>query len=121
MNQVMIETFVPETHAEKVRRGMGEAGNYSHCSFSVKGVGRFRPESGAKPTLGKLGKLEEVDEERITMQCERRLLKQVISAIKEAHPYEEAPILVCSLMNADWHTGKRKKCRLNSVGRVPLS
>ncbi|KKW21614.1 MAG: hypothetical protein UY62_C0021G0022 [Parcubacteria group bacterium GW2011_GWF2_50_9] len=126
MNQVMIETFVPETHAEKVRRGMGEAGagkvgNYSHCSFSVKGVGRFRPESGAKPTLGKLGKLEEVDEERITMQCERRLLKQVISAIKEAHPYEEAPIFVCSLMNADWHTGKRKKCRLNSVGRVPLS
>ena len=101
MNQdfVMLETFVPETHAEKVRRAMGEAGagkvgNYSHCSFSVKGIGRYKPEKGATPAIGKVGKLEEVTEERITMQCERRLLKKVISAIKEVHPYEEAPIFV---------------------------
>lgn len=96
---VTIETFVPETHAEQVRRAMGEAGagkigNYSHCSFSVKGIGRYRPEKGAKPAIGKVGKLEEVKEERITMQCERRLIKKVISAIKEVHPYEEAPVFV---------------------------
>src|SRR3989344_1987086 len=94
MNQVFvtIETFVPETHAEKVRRAMGEAGagkieNYSHCSFSVKGTGRFRPEKGAKPAIGKVGKFEKVKEERLTMQCERRLIKKVISAIKEVHPF----------------------------------
>ena len=102
----MIETFVPETHAEKVRRAMEEAGagkvgNYAHCSFSVKGIGRFRPEKGAKPAIGKAGKPEEVAEERITMQCERRLLKRVISAIKEVHPYEEPPIFIYPLIDAD--------------------
>lgn len=101
---VMLETFVPETHAEKVRRLMGEAGagrigNYTHCSFSVKGMGRFLPEKGAKPAIGKVGKLEEVNEERITMQCERRLLKRVISAIKEVHPYEEPPVFVYPVEN----------------------
>lgn len=95
----MLETFVPEAHTERVRLAMGEAGagrvgNYSHCSFSVKGTGRYRPEKGARPTVGKVGKMEEVAEERITMQCKRQLLKAVISAIKEVHPYEEPPIYV---------------------------
>ena len=108
MNQafVMIEAFVSETHAEQVRRAMGEAGagkvgNYSHCSFSVKGIGRYKPEKGATPAIGKVGKLEEVTEERITMQCERRLLKKVISAIKEVHPYEEPPIFIYPMIDAD--------------------
>ena len=101
---VTVETFVPETHAEKVRMAMGNAGagkmgNYSHCSFSIKGVGRFKPEKGARPAIGKVGKLEAVAEERITMQCERRLLKAVISAIKEVHPYEEAPVFVYPVEN----------------------
>jgi len=101
---VTVETFVPETHAEKVRHAMGEAGagkvgNYTHCSFSVKGVGRYKPEKGATPAIGKVGKLEEVKEERITMQCERRLIKRVITAIKKAHPYEEVPIFVYPVEN----------------------
>lgn len=101
MNQglVTVEVFVPEKDADKVRQAMGEAGagrigNYTHCSFSAKGVGRFRPEKGANPTIGKIGTIEEVKEERITMQCERRLIKKVISAIKKAHPYEEVPVFV---------------------------
>lgn len=101
-----IDVFVPETHADKVRLAMGEAGagrigDYTHCSFSVKGVGRYRPEQGAAPAIGRVGKLEEVQEERITMQCERRLLKKVISAIKKAHPYEEVPIYIYPLVDAD--------------------
>ncbi|TSC55735.1 MAG: hypothetical protein Greene041679_582 [Parcubacteria group bacterium Greene0416_79] len=114
MNQefVTIETFVLEAYAEKVRRAMGEAGagkigNYTHCSFSVKGVGRFMPTKGAKPALGAVGALEEVNEERITMQCERRLLAQVKIAIKKAHPYEEVPIYVYLLMVADDDADKR--------------
>lgn len=100
----MLETFVPETHAKKVRLAMGNAdtgktGNYTHCSFSVKGTGRFRPEKGAKPTIGKIGKTEEAKEERITMSCEKRLIKRVITAIKKAHSYEEAPVFVYSVEN----------------------
>ena len=103
---VTIETFVPETHAEKVRLAMGKAGagklgNYSHCSFSVKGFGRYRPEKGAKPAIGTIGKLEKVREERITMVCEKRLLKKGISAIKEVHPYEEVPVYVYAVESSE--------------------
>ena len=46
---VKIVVFAPETHADAVREAMGKAGagkmgNYSFCSFSAKGIGRFKPE-----------------------------------------------------------------------------
>ncbi len=94
---VKIETFVPEAYADKVREAMGKAGagkigKYSFCSFSVKGTGRFLPGKGAKPAVGKVGKLESVKEEKIEARCERSKLKEVIRAIRKAHPYEEAVI-----------------------------
>lgn len=90
---VKIVVYVPESHAQKVRHAMGEAGagqlgNYKHCSFSVKGIGRFFPLEGAKPTFGKVGKLEEIAEERIETICNKKDLDGIIKAIKEAHPYE---------------------------------
>ena len=67
---VKITVGVPETHAEIIRGALGKAGagkvgNYDFCSFSVKGVGRFRPLKGADPAIGQIGKLEEVAEEQI--------------------------------------------------------
>ncbi len=92
-----IVVFVPETDADAVREAMGKAGagkmgNYSFCSFSSKGVGRFKPEEGARPAVGELGRLEEVVEERIETICHRDDVNSVIEAIKDAHPYEEVPI-----------------------------
>lgn len=89
-----IVVFVPETHTDVVRKAMGDAGagiigNYSHCTFSSKGVGRFKPESGANPHIGELGKFEEVVEERIETVCARENIDAVIKAIKEVHPYDE--------------------------------
>ncbi|MFA6601937.1 MAG: hypothetical protein WCT02_03735, partial [Candidatus Paceibacterota bacterium] len=55
-------------------------------------LGRFRPESGANPHVGRIGKLEEVAEERIEMVCTREKLEGVIKAIKEVHPYEEVAL-----------------------------
>ncbi|MBI2003431.1 MAG: hypothetical protein HYS78_00400 [Parcubacteria group bacterium] len=93
-NNVKIVVFVPETHTDIVREAMGKAGagkigNYAYCSFSTKGVGRFKPEPGANPHIGEIGEIEEVIEERIEMICPREKLSVVIKAIKEAHPYEE--------------------------------
>ena len=90
---VKIVVFVPETHADAVREAMGKAGagkmgNYSFCSFSVKGIGRFKPEKGAHPYIGKVGEIAQVAEEKIETICERKKLKAVISAIKKVHPYE---------------------------------
>jgi hypothetical protein len=93
-NYVKIVVFVPETHADAVRKAFfeahaGEVGNYSQCSFSSKGIGRFKPEKGAHPAIGSVGKLEAVPEERIETICPRKILNSVIEAIKKAHPYEE--------------------------------
>ncbi len=94
-NLVKLVVFVPETHADAVRKAMadtgaGKLGNYSHCSFSSSGIGRFKPLDGAHPSIGKVGRLEEVKEERVECICERSLAKKIISAVKKVHPYEEA-------------------------------
>src|SRR3989344_4652570 len=75
-NKVKIVVFVPASHTDIVREAMGKAGagkigNYTNCSFSSKGIGRFKPEAGANPTIGEVGKLESVEEERIEMMCQK--------------------------------------------------
>ena len=97
-----IVTFVPESHADKVREALGSAGagkvgNYSFCSFSTKGTGRFRPEQGAQPHIGKIGTIEAVAEERIETICAREIATGVIAAMKAAHPYEEVAYEVYAL------------------------
>lgn len=94
---IKIVVFVPETYADKVREAMGKAGagkvgNYTYCSFTTKGIGRFIPGDGTNPAIGKAGKLEEVNEERIEIACEKYQVNTVIKAIKEVHPYEEVVI-----------------------------
>ena len=73
------------------------SGNYSFCSFSSRGVGRFRPEQGANPAIGTVGKLEAVEEERIETICDRAILQDVIAAINKVHPYEEVALDVYPL------------------------
>lgn len=94
--------FVPLTHADAVRQaigaaGAGKLGKYSFCSFSTRGVGRFKPLEGAKPHIGTVGKLEEVEEERIEVTCDRSLVDDVVAAIKKVHPYEEVALDVYKL------------------------
>ncbi len=101
-NNVKIVVFVPESHANVVREAMGKTGagkigNYTFCSFSSKGIGRFKPEEGAHPNIGEVGKLESVYEERIEIVCDRNLLKEVVAAIKKVHPYEEIALDVYPL------------------------
>ena len=103
-NNLKIVVFVPETHTDIVREAMGKAGagkigNYSYCTFSTKGIGRFRPDTGANPHIGEVGKFEEVIEERIETVCSRENLQNVIKAIKEVHPYDEMALDVYPLEN----------------------
>ena len=94
MKSFKLVVFAPITHADAVREAMGQAGagkigNYTHCSFSSRGTGRFLPGEGANPTIGEVGKPEEVEEERIEVLCDEESIDAVISAMKAAHPYEE--------------------------------
>ena len=72
--------------------GAGIQGNYSHCSGSSKCIGRFIPLEGANPAIGKIGELEEVEEEIIEVLCHVDKVVEVVDALKKAHPYEEPPV-----------------------------
>lgn len=93
MHMIKVVVTVPIAHADRVRRAIGEAGGgrlgqYSLCSFSTRGIGRFLPEEGATPAIGEIGALAEVDEESIAFVCAEELLSAVVEAIKRVHPYE---------------------------------
>ncbi|MBI5913533.1 hypothetical protein HY839_03810 [Candidatus Azambacteria bacterium] len=99
-----IVVYVPLPHADAVRAAIGEAGggklgNYSLCSFSVRGMGRFRPDAGANPHIGEVGRIKQVEEERIEVTCAPDVIGKVIAAIKAAHPYEEIAMDVYALEN----------------------
>lgn len=103
---VKLVVFVPSTHADVVRKALGDAGagkigNYSHCTFTVIGKGRYMPQAGAHPYVGKVGEVTTVEEERIETVCETEKVKDIIDAIKNAHPYEEMAYDVYSLISED--------------------
>ena len=98
-------TFVPASHCEEVRQaingaGAGFIGNYSDCSFRVRGTGTFRPGAGTQPFLGQVGELEEADEFRLETVVRKRELAQVLQAMQEAHPYEEVAFDIFRLEQA---------------------
>lgn len=92
---VKLVIFVPLSHADTVRRALGEAGagkigNYDFCSFSSRGTGRFRGNEKTNPAIGDAEKYEAVEEERIETIVPREILEEVIEKVKTVHPYEEA-------------------------------
>ena len=105
-DNVKIVVFVPKTHTDIVRKAMGDAGagkigNYGYCSFSIKGIGRYTPLEGAKPAIGEVGKFEEVEEERIECICKVSDAKQVLSAMRKVHPYEEIAFDIYPLIDEE--------------------
>ena len=86
--------FVPEANLEDVKQavfatGAGRIGNYQQCCWQTQGEGQFLPLSGADPHIGQLGALERLMEYRVELVCDDTLIKQAVSAMKQAHPYEE--------------------------------
>lgn len=91
---VKLVVFVPISHADIVRKALGEAGagkigNYDFCSFSSRGVGRYRGNEKSNPTIGEAGQYESVEEEKIEVVVPREILEKVIRSVKKVHPYEE--------------------------------
>ncbi len=104
MKMFKIITFVPIKDAKKVREAMGDAGagvlgKYHNASFSTRGVGRFIPDTGAHPTIGEVGKMSEVEEEKIEVICTGDKVKDVIATIRKTHPYEQIPLEIYQLVD----------------------
>lgn len=86
--------YVPESHLEPVKQavfsaGGGQIGDYDSCCWQVLGQGQFRPRQGANPFIGKTGELERVAEYRVELVCRDELIREVVAALRAAHPYEE--------------------------------
>ncbi|WP_058535480.1 Nif3-like dinuclear metal center hexameric protein [Legionella saoudiensis] len=96
--------YVPVSHLAPVKEavfnaGAGIIGNYSHCAWEVLGEGQFMPLQGSEPFIGETDKLEKVPEYKVEMVCAQNCIHEVISALKEAHPYETPAYEVWKLEN----------------------
>ena len=89
-----IAVYIPDHSLEKVKQAMfdqgaGQLGNYKHCCWQVLGQGQFYSLPNSNPVIGQKGRLETVDEYLVEMVCDDKVIKSVIKALKQAHPYEE--------------------------------
>jgi dinuclear metal center YbgI/SA1388 family protein len=112
-----LSVYVPVANAEELRTALGSAGaghigNYSHCSFSVGGEGRFLPLEGTQPFIGEKGQLETVDEVRVETVYPAFLERKILNAMFKAHPYEEVAYDVYRLEN------EGEKLGLGRVGKL---
>jgi dinuclear metal center YbgI/SA1388 family protein len=94
--------FVPPEDVEAVRAavfaaGAGHIGDYSQCSWSVTGNGEFLPEEGAAPAIGSVGAPQRVVEDRVEVVAPARARREVLSAVRAAHPYEEPAFDIVAL------------------------
>ena len=98
--------YVPATDVEAVKQalfeaGAGRIGNYDCCAWQTLGTGQFRPLDGAAPAVGHVGQVELVDEYRVEMVLAEDVIKPVIAALKQAHPYEEPAYGVFQMLSFD--------------------
>jgi len=97
-------TFIPSEHADKVRKavfeaGAGHIGNYDSCSYNLEGKGSFRALDGANPFVGNIGKIHYEEEVRFETIFPAYKQSQIISALLNAHPYEEVAYDIYPLDN----------------------
>jgi len=109
--------YVPGEHAGAVREalfeaGAGHIGDYSHCCWSVEGIGQFLPHEGANPTIGSVGAIEQAPEQRIELVAPTRLRADVLAAMRGAHPYEEPAFNVLELAAMPSGVGIGRICSL---------
>ncbi|HWA32657.1 MAG TPA: Nif3-like dinuclear metal center hexameric protein [Cyclobacteriaceae bacterium] len=111
-------TFIPNESLEKVMNavheaGAGQIGEYKNCSFRVAGIGTFLPTEMAHPTIGTAGKQEKVNEVRVEVIFPTALERQIVSALKESHPYEEVSYYINRVENENQEVGA------GMVGELP--
>jgi len=97
-------TYIPESHLDKVRESLFEAGagvigNYDQCGFAASGTGSFRGNEKSNPFIGEKGKIHFEKEIRFETVLLSHLKSKVIKALLEVHPYEEVAYDIYSLEN----------------------
>lgn len=110
--------FCPKDHAEAVRSAMfaagaGAIGDYDECSFNLDGTGTFRANEGADPFVGNKNEQHHESETRVEVIYHAPAEHAILSAMLEAHPYEEVAHDMYPLLNRSKEVGS------GMVGELP--
>ena len=122
---VRIVTYVPPADLDAVRAAMWNAGAgkigvlYDQASFVSAGNGTFRALEGANPTIGEVGRREQVAELQLEVIAPEANWPAVIAALRDAHSYEEVAYNVTALLNDD-KAGSYGPLRIGQVERQSL-
>ncbi|KAK0199903.1 hypothetical protein DFS33DRAFT_1365686 [Desarmillaria ectypa] len=74
----------------KFPRELGNIGVFDQCAFIIRGTGQFRLTPNSNPSLGPVGQLERVEEDRIEIVVNdgsKETVSKVIQELKKVHPY----------------------------------
>ncbi|MDO4727702.1 MAG: Nif3-like dinuclear metal center hexameric protein [Bacteroidota bacterium] len=112
-----LTTYVPEQNAQKVREalfraGAGAIGNYDNCSFSSLGEGSYRGNDNSNPTIGNKNELTFTPESKIEVVFEKYLQNKILTALFEAHIYEEVAYQITPTLN------KHQQIGLGMIGEL---
>ncbi len=105
-----IVTYVPVGHVDRIRSaifsaGGGIIGNYDLCSFNVEGTGTFRGNETTNPFVGEAGIEHSEKEVRTEIIFPSFAQSDIISALLEAHPYEEVAYDIYPIENSHSYIG----------------
>jgi hypothetical protein len=95
--------FVPEEALDAVRdalfaAGAGRIGAYERSSWYTAGTGTFRGGESTDPSVGERGREERVPELRLETVFPVERQREVVAALRAAHPYEEPAFDVYELV-----------------------
>ena len=105
-----LTTYIPKNNIDIVKSalftaGAGNIGNYNHCSFATAGEGSFKGNKHSNPVLGEKGKLEIVQEIKLTVTFESKNEGKILKALQENHPYEEVAYEIITTENIHQNIG----------------
>lgn len=105
-----LTTYAPVENATKVRKalfdaGAGMIGNYENCSFNTIGIGTYKGNDNSNPTIGEKGKFHSENETFISVIFEKHKEKKILTALFDAHMYEEVAYDIVSLENSNQEIG----------------
>ncbi len=100
-----LTTYVPNEYLDLVlnslhEAGAGEIGNYSKCSFSTEGEGRYFGNEKSNPKIGNKQEITKTSEILVSLVFPSFRRKNIIESLINSHPYES---VAYEIMNIDNH------------------
>ena len=95
--------YIPQNEHARVKQalfdcGAGKIGNYDECCWEVLGNGQFRAQEHSNPSVGSVGKLEQLAEYKVEMVCADTVIRDVLKTLLREHPYEQPAYFVSQVI-----------------------